>query len=69
MRNKKIMEEKQKYIAEIKRAMAEKKISNEILSNNVGCSRVTIWRFLEQGLDINWFTFVNIMKFLNLKIL
>ena len=62
------MEEKQKYIDEIKRAMAEKKISNEILANNVGCSRVTIWRFLEKGLDLNWFTFVKIMKFLDLKI-
>ena len=62
------MEEKQKYIDEIKKAMAEKKISNEILANNVGCSRVTIWRFFEKGLDLNWFTFVKIMKFLDLKI-
>ena len=31
---KKIMEEKQKYIDEIKRAMAEKKISNEQLDND-----------------------------------
>ena len=62
------MEEKQKYIAEIKRAMLDKKISNEILANNVGCSRVTIWRFFEKGLDLNWFTFVKIMKFLDLKI-
>ena len=62
------MEEKKIYIDEIKRAMAEKKISNEILANNVGCSRVTIWRFLEKGLDLNWFTFVKIMKFLDVKI-
>ena len=62
------MEEKQKYIYEIKRAMADKKISNEKMAKIVGCSRVNIWRFLEKGLDINWFTFVKIMKFLNLKI-
>ena len=62
------MEEKQKYIDEIKKTMFDKKISNEILANNAGCSRVTIWRFLEKGLDINWFTFVKIMKFLDLKI-
>ena len=62
------MEEKNKYIDEIKRAMADKKISNEKMAKNVGCSRVNIWRFLEKGLDINWFTFVKIMKFLNLKI-
>ena len=62
------MEEKQKYIAEIKRAMAEKKISNEQMAKIAGCSRVTIWRFLEKGLDLNWFTFVKIMKFLDVKI-
>ena len=62
------MEEKQKYIDEIKKAMEEKKISNDNLAKNAGCSRVNIWRFLEKGLDINWFTFVKIMKFLNLKI-
>ena len=44
-KNKKIMEEKQKYIAEIKKAMAEKKISNEKMAKIAGCSRVTIWRF------------------------
>ena len=62
------MEEKQKYIAEIKKAMLDKKISNDNIAKNVKCSRVTIWRFLEKGLDINWFTFVKIMKFLDLKI-
>jgi len=62
------MEEKQKYIAEIKKTMLDKKISNDNLAKNVGCSRVTIWRFLEKGLDINWFAFVKIMKFLDLKI-
>ena len=62
------MEEKQKYIDEIKKAMAEKKISNDKMAKMVGCSRVNIWRFLEKGLDINWFTFVKIIKFLNLKI-
>ena len=62
------MEEKNKYIDEIKRAMADKKISNEKMAKIAGCSRVNIWRFLEKGLDINWFTFVKIMKFLNLKI-
>ena len=62
------MEEKQKYIDEIKKAMEEKKISNDNLAKNAGCSRVNIWRFLEKRLDINWFTFVKIMKFLNLKI-
>ena len=63
------MEEKQKYIAEIKRAMAEKKISNEQMAKIAGCSRVTIWRFFEKGLDLNWFTFVKIIRYLNLKIL
>ena len=63
------MEEKQKYIDEIKRAMLEKKISNEQMAKIAGCSRVTIWRFLEKGLDLNWFTFIKIMKFLDLKIL
>ena len=63
------MEEKQKYIDEIKKAMFNKKISNDNLAKNVGCSRVTIWRFFEKGLDLNWFTFVKIMKFLDLKIL
>ena len=62
------MEEKQKYIDEIKRAMADKKISNDNLAKNVGVSRVTIWRFLEKGLDLNWVTFVKIMIFLDLKI-
>ena len=62
------MEEKQRYIAEIKKAMLDKKISNDNIAKNVDCSRVTIWRFLEKGLDINWFTFVKIMKFLDLKI-
>ena len=62
------MEEKQKYIDEIKKAMLDKKISNEKLAKNAGCSRVTIWRFLEKGLDINWFTFVKIIRYLNLKI-
>ena len=62
------MEEKQKYIAEIKKAMLDKKISNDNLAKNVGVSRVTIWRFFEKGLDINWFTFVKIMKFLDVKI-
>ena len=62
------MEEKQKYIDEIKKAMRRNKISNEKMAKIVGCSRVNIWRFLEKGLDINWFTFVKIMKFLNLKI-
>ena len=62
------MEEKQKYIDEIKRAMAEKKISNEKMAKIAGCSRVTMWRFFEKGLDLNWFTFVKIMKFLDLKI-
>ena len=65
---KKIMEEKQKYIAEIKKAMLDKKISNDNLAKNVGVSRVTIWRFIEKGLDLNWFTFVKIMKFLDVKI-
>ena len=63
------MEEKQKYIDEIKKSMLDKKISNDNLAKNVGVSRVTIWRFLEKGLDLNWFTFVKIMKFLDLKIL
>ena len=62
------MEEKQKYIDEIKKAMFDKKISNDNLAKNVGVSRVTIWRFLEKGLDINWFTFVKIIRYLNLKI-
>ena len=62
------MEEKQKYIDEIKKAMFDKKISNDNLAKNVGVSRVTIWRFFEKGLDINWFTFVKIMNFLDLKI-
>ena len=62
------MEEKNKYINEIKRAMADKKISNEQMAKIAGFSRVNFWRFLENGLDINWFTFVKIMKFLNLKI-
>lgn len=62
------MEEKQKYIDEIKKTMLDKKISSENIAKNVGCSRVTIWRFLEKGLDLNWFTFVKIMKFLDLKI-
>lgn len=62
------MEEKQKYIDEIKKAMLDKKISNDNLAKNVGVSRVTIWRFLEKGLDINWFTFVKIIRYLNLNI-
>ena len=62
------MEEKQKYLAEIKKAMLDKKISNDNIAKNVGVSRVTIWRFLEKGLDINWFTFVKIIRYLDLKI-
>ena len=62
------MEEKKIYINEIKRAMRRNKISNEQMAKIAGCSRVNIWRFLEKGLDINWFTFVKIMKFLDLKI-
>ena len=48
--------------------MAEKKISNEKMAKIAGCSRVTIWRFFEKGLDLNWFTFVKIIRYLNLKI-
>ena len=62
------MEEKQKYIDEIKKAMRRNKISNEQMAKIAGSSRVNIWRFLEKGLDINWFTFVKIIKFLKLKI-
>ena len=62
------MEEKKIYIDEIKKAMRRNKISNDKMAKIAGCSRVNIWRFLEKGLDINWFTFVKIMKFLNLKI-
>ena len=62
------MEEKQKYIDEIKKAMRRNKISNDKMAKIAGCSRVNIWRFLEKGLDINWFTFVKIIKFLKLKI-
>ena len=62
------MEEKNKYIDEIKKAMRRNKISNDKMAKIAGCSRVNIWRFLEKGLDINWFTFVKIIKFLKLKI-
>lgn len=65
---KKDFEEKRKYINDIKTALFDKKITIQILANDIGCSRVTIWRFLEKDVDINWLLFVKVIKYLNLKI-
>ena len=60
--------EKEIFIRKIKDEMYTQRVSTSNLAKNINENKVTIWRFLYNDTNINWFTFVKIIKFLNLKI-
>ena len=60
--------EKEIFIRKIKDEMYNKRVSISNLAKNINENRVTVWRFLYKDTNINWFTFVKIIKFLHLKI-
>ena len=60
--------EKEIFIRKIKDEMYNKRVSTSNLAKNINENKVTIWRFLYKDTNINWFTFVKIIKFLHLKI-
>ena len=60
--------EKEIFIRKIKDEMYDQRVSTSNLAKNINENKVTIWRFLYKDTNINWFTFVKIIKFLKLKI-
>ena len=60
--------EKEIFIRKIKDEMYAQGVTTSNLAKNINENKVTIWRFLYKDTNINWFTFVKIIKFLNLKI-
>ena len=60
--------EKEIFIRKIKDEMYAQRVTTSNLAKNINENKVTIWRFLYKDTNINWFTFVKIIKFLNLKI-
>ena len=60
--------EKEIFIRKIKDEMYTQRVTTSNLAKNINENKVTIWRFLNKDTNINWFTFVKIIKFLNLKI-
>ena len=60
--------EKEIFIRKIKDEMYAQRVSTSNLAKNINENKVTIWRFLYKDTNINWFTFVKIIKFLKLKI-
>ena len=60
--------EKEIFIRKIKDEMYAQRVSTSNLAKNINENKVTIWRFLYKETNINWFTFVKIIKFLKLKI-
>ena len=60
--------EKEIFIRKIKDEMYAQRVTTSNLAKNINENKVTIWRFLYKDTKINWFTFVKIIKFLNLKI-
>ena len=60
--------EREIFIRKIKDEMYIQGVSTSNLAKYINENKVTIWRFLYKDTNINWFTFVKIIKFLNLKI-
>ena len=60
--------EKEIFIRKIKDEMYAQGVTTSNLAKYINENKVTIWRFLYKDTNINWFTFVKIIKFLHLKI-
>ena len=60
--------EKEIFIRKIKDEMYAQRVTTSNLAKHINENKVTIWRFLYKDTNINWFTFVKIIKFLKLKI-
>ena len=60
--------EKEIFIRKIKDEMYAQRVTTSNLAKHINENKVTIWRFLYKDTNINWFTFVKIIKFLRLKI-